>query len=71
MWATIGKILLDILIYMISDKVLVQGAKKMLVKAVDSTVEKVGIDNEDVQELIHTIAESSLNTVQDVLITRK
>lgn len=71
MWATIGKVLLDILIYIISDKVLVQGAKKMLVKAVDSTVENVGIDNEDVKELIHSIATSTLNTVEDVILTRE
>ena len=71
MWSTIGKVLLDILIYIISDKVLVQGAKKMLVKAVDSTVENVGIDNEDVKELIHSIATSTLNTVEDVILTRE
>ena len=64
MWTTIGKIVLDILIYLISDKVLVAGAKKMLLKAVDSGVEKVGITNEDAQEIIHSIAESSLNTIQ-------
>lgn len=68
MWLTIGKIVLDILIYLISDKVLVQAAKKMLVKAVDSTVEKVGIDNKDAQDLIHTITSSTLNSIEDTYL---
>ena len=70
MWATIGKVLLDILIYLISDKVLVAGAKKMITKAVSSGVEKVGITNEDAKDLIESIATSTLNTVENVILTQ-
>lgn len=70
MWATISKVLLQLVISIISDKVLVQGAKNMIVKAVDSGVDKVGITDDDAKELIHSIAQSALNTVENVILTQ-
>jgi hypothetical protein len=68
MWTTIGKVLLDIIIYLISDKVLVATAKKMIVKAVDSGVEGVGVTNEDAKDLIHSITQSSLNALDEHIL---
>lgn len=68
MWSTISKILLQILISIISDKVLVSTAKTMLVKAVDSGVKKVGITDDDVQDIIHSIATSTLNSFDEHIV---
>lgn len=68
MWSTISSILLKIVMSIISDKVLVQGAKTMITKAVDSGVKGVGIDNTDAQDIIHTITQSTLNTLENTFI---
>ncbi len=65
MWATISKILLQIVISIISDKVVVEGAKKLITKAVDSGMEGVGIDNQDAKDIIQKITKSTLNTLED------
>jgi len=65
MWETISKFLIDLITFLVSDKVLVEGAKKMIVKAVDSGVEKVGITDEDAQEIIHSITKSTLNNISE------
>lgn len=70
MWATISKFILNIVISIISDKVIVEATKKMLVKAVDSKVKNVGITNEDAKDLLHTITESSLNCLGDTIIDK-
>lgn len=68
MWTTISKILLQLVITIISDRVLVAGAKKMITKAVDSAVSNVGIDDEDAKVLIHKITTSTLNTLDKTYI---
>ncbi len=68
MWTIISKVLLQIIISIISDKVLVEGAKKMVVKAVDSKVNKVGVTNDDARDIIHSITESGLNTLTKEII---
>lgn len=68
MWTTISKILLQLVMTIISDKVIVDGAKKMITKAVDSGVENVGITNSDAKDIINTITKSTLNTLEDTLL---
>ncbi len=68
MWAVISKILMNIAIAIISDKLLVDGAKKLIVKAVDSKVNKVGITNEDAKSIIHSITNSGLNSLTKDLV---
>ena len=62
MWATISRILINIVIAIISDKVVIAAGKKLIVKGVDSAVKGVGIDNGDVKDLLHEITRSALNT---------
>jgi len=68
MWTTISKVLLQLLISIISDKVMVEGAKKLITKAVNSGVKGVGIDNTDAISIITTITTSTLNTLEDTLL---
>lgn len=68
MWTILSKILINIVIAIISDKVLVESSKKMIIKAVDSTTERVGISNEDAKDIIHNIAKSGLNSLTDDLV---
>lgn len=70
MWAIISKILLNVVIAIVSDKVVVAGAKKMIVKAVDSGVDKVGITNEDAKDIIHSITDSGLNSLSKELVSK-
>lgn len=69
MWTIISRLLIKLIIKIVTDRVLVESAKSMLEKAVDSGVKKVGITNEDAQHIINTISESTLNTV-DEAVTR-
>jgi len=70
MWTIVSKILMNILIAVISDKVVVEGAKKMIVKAIDSKVNKVGITNDDAKEIIHSITESGLNSLTKDIVSK-
>jgi len=65
MWTIISEFLVKMVMAIISDKVLVKTAKTMLTKAVDSTVDKVGITDEDAKDIIHNITSSSLNIITD------
>lgn len=65
MWAMISKILLQIVTSIISEKVLVQGAKLMISKAVDSKAEDIGINDKDARDIISTVTSSTLNTLED------
>ena len=62
MWALISKFLIDIVIAIVSDTVVVEAGKKLLLKGVDSTVKGVGITDTDTQELIGAITRSALNS---------
>ena len=66
MWPIISKILINILISIISDKVVIEAGKKLIKKGVDSTVKNVGIDNKDAVEIIDNIIDSSLNSILEV-----
>ena len=70
MWTVISKLLINIVIAIVSDKVVVDGAKRMIVKAVDSKVDKVGITNEDAKEIIHSITESGLNSLSKAVVSK-
>jgi len=70
MWSIISKILLNIVVAIVSDKVAIEGAKKLITKAVDSGVDKVGITNDDAKEIIHSITESSLNSLTKDLVSK-
>ena len=68
MWTMISKLLLQLVMTIISDKVIVNGAKELIVRAVDSGVEGVGITNTDAQDIIASITKSTLNTLEDTLL---
>lgn len=68
MWTTISKVLLKIVMFVMSDKALVSGAKEMIGKAVDSTVYKVGITNEDAKDIISSITDSTLNVLDEKIV---
>ena len=68
MWTTISKLLLQLVIAIISDKVIVEGAKSLIVKAVDSGVKGVGINDEDAKQMITNITLSTLNTLEETYI---
>jgi len=68
MWTLISKALLQIVMFVMSDKALVSGAKSMISKAVDSTVYKVGITNEDAKDIISSITDSSLNMLDKKIV---
>ena len=63
MWAAISKILIQIVISIISDKVVVEASKRLVNRAVDSAVNGVGITDKDAKDLIHSIADSGLNNI--------
>ena len=62
MWAFISNILINIVVAIVSDTVVVEAGKKLLLKGVDSTVKGVGITDTDTQELIGAITRSALNS---------
>ena len=70
MWSIISKILINILISIISDKVVIQAGKKLIQKGVNSTVKNVGIDDKDAIDLIEGIIDSSLNHIIDVKLNK-
>ena len=70
MWSIISKILINILISIISDKVVIEAGKKLIQKGVNSTVKNVGIDDKDAIDLIEGIIDSSLNHIIDVKLNK-
>ena len=63
MWSSLSKVLIDIVIAIISDKVVVEAGKALITRGVDSAVKGVGITDADAQDLIHSIAASTLNSI--------
>jgi hypothetical protein len=66
----LSNLLLSIVVSIIKDTDAVKVAKKLIVKAVDSGVEDVGVTNEDAKEIIHSITESGLNTLTKDLVSK-
>ena len=64
MWAIISKLLLDIVITIVSDKVVVEAGKKLILKGVDSVMDDVGITNKDAIDLAKAITKSGLNNIK-------
>jgi len=62
MWSFI----VSFIIRVISDEVVMDLAKKLITKAVDSTVKKVGITDSDAKHLISEITRSTLNDFKPV-----
>ena len=62
MWTTISNILLQLIINIISDKVVMDVAKKLINRAVNSKTKGIGITNNDVQDILTSVAKSTLNT---------
>ncbi len=62
MWAIISQVLMNILIAIVSDKVVVEAGKALIEKGVSSAVKGVGITNRDAQQLIGSITRSALNS---------
>ena len=69
MWTIVSKLLIQLVIGIISDKVLVSSASDMLLKAVRSKT--VGIDNKDARNIIDNVAESTLNTLEQSIYDRE
>ena len=61
MWSSLSKILIDIVIAIISDKVVVEAGKALITRGVDSAVKGVGITDADATHLIKEITRSTLN----------
>ena len=58
--------LVNIVLGLLADEVIMGIVKKLITRVVNSTVDKVGIDNEDTKYLIKEIARSSLNDFKSV-----
>ena len=58
MWSMIVKILM----YIISDKVVIELGKKLITRGVDSAIKGVGITDKDAQHLVKEITRSTLNS---------
>ena len=69
-WTYLSRLLIEIVIAIISDKVVVEASKKLIGKAVDSAVDGVGITDSDAKYLIHSIANSGLNTLTKDVVSR-
>jgi len=62
MWGIISEILINLVIAIVSDKVVVEAGKKLITKGVDSAVKGVGITDEDAMHLVEQITKSALNS---------
>jgi len=58
--------LVNIVLGLLADEVIMGIVKKLITRVVNSTVDKVGIDNEDTKYLIREITRSSLNDFKSV-----
>ena len=58
--------LVNIVLGLLADEVIMGIVKKLITRVVNSTVEEVGIDNEDTKFLIKEITRSSLNDFKSV-----
>ena len=61
MWAFVSELLLNIVIAIVSDKVVVEAGKKLIAKGVDSVSEGIGITDDDAKHLVEQITRSTLN----------
>ena len=62
MWTILSNFLINMVIAIISDKVVVEAGKKLILKGVASATKGVGITDSDTRVLLGAITKSALNS---------
>jgi len=62
MFVFLSNLIINIVIAIISEKVVVDAGKKLLAKGVASATSGIGIDEEDANDIVDIVAKSILNS---------